>query len=77
MRREDDQDSASSGSRPETCDLAGVGAPEVFGNAAHSESLEQELRIRLLRNGASHSALHGAQQTDMAGHACRFNQKKA
>jgi hypothetical protein len=47
------------------CDLTGVGAPEVFGNAAHSESLEQERRIRLLRNGASHSALHGAQQTDM------------
>ena len=36
-------------------------APEVFGNAAHSESLEQELRIRLLRNGASHSALRGTQ----------------
>ncbi len=63
-------------SRLETCDLTGVGAPEVYGNAVHSESMEQELKIRLLRNRASHSALHGA--TDgHAGHACRFNQKKA
>lgn len=48
----------------------------MYGNAVHSESMEQELKIRLLRNRASHSALHGA--TDgHAGHACRFNQKKA